>query len=83
MSACARQVGKLLFADAASTDIARADIATLLQPGSNPGLQRVFQNLGALPCWVDTGACACHVSTLHVTLDTEHISRPCMHPMRF
>jgi hypothetical protein len=47
-----------LVTDAAVTDIARTDIAALVQQGSSPGLQRAFQNLGALLCWVDTGACA-------------------------
>jgi hypothetical protein len=49
-------------------DMARTDIAALLQPASDPGLQSVFQRLGALPCWLDTGACACHVSTVHLVL---------------
>ena len=66
---------KLLCADAASMDMARTDIAALMQQGPNPGLQRVFQNIGALPLWIDTGACACHISTLKLGLMTEHMER--------
>ena len=43
-------------ADASSTDVARADIAAMLQQGIMSGLHRVFRNMGAALCWLDTSA---------------------------
>ena len=42
-------------ADAVKTDMARADIWSILSAAAKPGLGSIFGSMEVQPCWIDTG----------------------------